>query len=200
MRCFGVDVRRLLSWLVVLSVVAWGGVATAFGAQPPAAMVEGRPAAMESKPVVESKTLPESRGMFAEVAKMVPFQDQLGDAFWKVVGALLVFIALALLVIRLGRRIRPQWRNGGPIFVEDGRNLAPGVGVRLLRVGSRYWLVGVTRERVTLIGELSEEDLLDEVVEEEEADVEFVSSRVGRHGRAVQQGSEPSLLDRDMRR
>jgi flagellar biogenesis protein FliO len=198
MRCFGVDVRRLFCWLVVLNVVAWGGAA--FGAPPPAVMVESKPTAAESKPVVESKPLPESKGVWAEAAKWVPSQDLLGDAFWKVVGALLVFIALALLVIRLGRRMRPQWRNGGPIFIEDGRNLAPGVGVRLIRVGTRYWLVGVTRERVTLIGELSEEDLLDEVVEEEEAAEEFVASRGGRQGRVVQQGSEPSLMDRDLRR
>ncbi|WP_130470458.1 flagellar biosynthetic protein FliO [Candidatus Magnetaquicoccus inordinatus] len=203
MRCFGVDVYRLICCvLLALGIVVGESATTGNAAPPPAAMVEGKPTVAENRPVVESKPIPESKGMFAEAAKLVSVNDWLGEAFWKVIGALVVLVALALLVVRLGRRLRPQWRGGGPIFIEDGRNLAPGVGVRLLRVGSRYWLIGVTRERVTLIGELSEEDLLDEPAEEEEEEpaVEIVSAKGMRHGRVVRHANEPSLMDQGLRR
>ncbi|MBF0184438.1 MAG: FliO/MopB family protein [Magnetococcales bacterium] len=202
MHWFGLVGQRFWWVLVILAVVGCSATVTTLYAASPAAMMENRPA-VENKPVVESKavTPPEGKGVLAKAADMVSFNELMGDALWKVIGALVVFVALALLVIRLGRRISPSWRGGGPIFIEDGRNLAPGVGVRLLRVGSRYWLVGVTREQVTLIGELSEEDLLDEAVEEEEEPtVELMTSAGGRHGRTVRHQDEPSLTDRGSRR
>lgn len=118
----------------------------------------------------------------------------------QIAGYLLIFIALAVFVVYLGRRFRPQWRGGGPIFIEDGRNLAPGVGVRLLRVGSRYFLVGVTKERVSLLGELTEEELLeedlaDDVVVREPAPV----LSKGRSARDIHE-SEPSFIDQGVRR
>jgi flagellar biogenesis protein FliO len=121
------------------------------------------------------------------------------EASWKVAAYLLGFVVLAVLVVQLGRRFRPQWRGSGPIFIEDGRNLAPGVGVRLIRVGARYWLIGVTKEHVTLLGELTEEDLLEEdLAEEEGPEVDLPPSR-GKPVRGVR-GDEPSLVDRGARR
>lgn len=77
----------------------------------------------------------------------------------EVAGYLVVLVAISIVVVRLGKRFQPSMGGGSLIRVEDGRNLAPGVGVRLIRVGSRAWLVGVTRERVSLLAEMSEEEL-----------------------------------------
>jgi flagellar biogenesis protein FliO len=77
----------------------------------------------------------------------------------EVAGYLLILMVFAAVVIRLGKRFQPRMGVGGLIQVEDGHNLAPGVGVRLIRVGSRAWLVGVTRERVSLLAEMSQEEI-----------------------------------------
>ena len=70
-------------------------------------------------------------------------------------GYLLILVVLAALAVHLGRRFRPGLGGDGPIHVIDGRNLAPGVGVRLIRVGSQSWLVGVTKEHVSLLAEVA---------------------------------------------
>ncbi|MBF0453294.1 MAG: flagellar biosynthetic protein FliO [Magnetococcales bacterium] len=77
----------------------------------------------------------------------------------EIVGYLLIFIVIAAVVIRVGKHFQPRMGGGGLIRIEDGHNLAPGVGVRLIRVGSRAWLIGVTRERVSLLAEMSEEEI-----------------------------------------
>ncbi|MBF0294041.1 MAG: flagellar biosynthetic protein FliO [Magnetococcales bacterium] len=77
----------------------------------------------------------------------------------RIVGYLLLLIVLATLATRLGRKYAPRMGGGGPIRIEDGRNFSPGVGVRLVRVGSRAWLLGVSRDRVTLLAEMAPEDL-----------------------------------------
>lgn len=82
----------------------------------------------------------------------------LWEGLVRVVGLLLVVAVLGVLATRYSRHLQPQW-GGGPIRVLDGKNLAPGVGVRLIKVGGRAWLLGVTRERVSLIAELGEADL-----------------------------------------
>ena len=89
---------------------------------------------------------------------MAPPIDLLGEAT-QVAGYLLILIVLAALAVHLGRRFRPGLGGEGPIHVLDGRNLAPGIGVRLIRVGSQSWLVGVTKERVSLLAEITTEDL-----------------------------------------
>lgn len=73
-------------------------------------------------------------------------------------GYLLLLIVLAVLAIHLGKRFQPGLGGQGPICIEDGRNLAPGVGVRLVRVGSRAWLLGVTKDQVSLLAELDAGD------------------------------------------
>ncbi len=77
----------------------------------------------------------------------------------EVAGYLLLLMVFAAVVIRLGKRLQPNMGASGLIRIEDGHNLAPGVGVRLIRVGSRAWLIGVTRERVSLLAELSREEM-----------------------------------------
>lgn len=76
----------------------------------------------------------------------------------RLVGYLLVVAALGLAATHLGKKLQPRL-GSGPIRLLGGRNLAPGVGVRLIQVGSRAWLIGVTRERVSLLAELREEDV-----------------------------------------
>ncbi|MBF0425628.1 MAG: flagellar biosynthetic protein FliO [Magnetococcales bacterium] len=81
----------------------------------------------------------------------------------RIVGYLAVVVALSILAVRLSRRFEPRW-HGGAVRLLGSRTLAPGVGVRLIQVGSRAWLLGVTREQVSLLAELKEQDL--PVVEE----------------------------------
>ncbi|MBF0126845.1 MAG: flagellar biosynthetic protein FliO [Magnetococcales bacterium] len=90
---------------------------------------------------------------------VAPPVDLMGDGV-RVVGFLLLLMFLGVLAVRLGRKYVPQMGGGGPIRIEDGRNFSPGVGVRLIRVGSRAWLLGVSRDRVTLLAEMRPEDLL----------------------------------------
>ncbi|GAB0056119.1 hypothetical protein SIID45300_00423 [Candidatus Magnetaquicoccaceae bacterium FCR-1] len=85
--------------------------------------------------------------------------DLLGEAT-RVAGYLLLLIALGAVAVRVGRKYVPQMGGTGPIRVEDGRNFSPGVGVRLVRVGSRAWLLGVSRDRVTLLAEMTPEELV----------------------------------------
>ncbi|MEO5377717.1 MAG: flagellar biosynthetic protein FliO [Magnetococcus sp. DMHC-6] len=72
----------------------------------------------------------------------------------QIAGLLFIFIVLAAGLARYGKRIAPGFGAGGAIQLLDGRNLAPGVGVRLIQIGSRLLLIGVTKERVTLLTEL----------------------------------------------
>ncbi|MBF0414346.1 MAG: flagellar biosynthetic protein FliO [Magnetococcales bacterium] len=74
-------------------------------------------------------------------------------------GYLLIFIVLAALAVHLTKRYQPRWSSPGPIQLMDGRALGPGIGVRLVRVGSKAWLLGVTRERISLLAELGPADL-----------------------------------------
>jgi flagellar biogenesis protein FliO len=77
----------------------------------------------------------------------------------EVAGYLLILMVFAAVAIRLGKRFQPRMGATGLIRVEDGHNLAPGVGVRLISVGSRAWLVGVTKENVSLLAEMSQEEM-----------------------------------------
>ncbi|MEO5338969.1 MAG: flagellar biosynthetic protein FliO [Magnetococcus sp. MYC-9] len=120
----------------------------------------------------------------------------------QVAGYLLVLGALAALVVYVSKRLRPQWRGSGPIFIEDGRNLAPGVGVRLIRVGARYWLIGITKENVSLLAELTEEDLLGEELAEDgvEPAVDLMMPKERGQRARDPHGDEPLLVDRGSRR
>ena len=102
-------------------------------------------AASDGEPVVSTKATVEPINLMEEGLE--------------VAGYLLILMVFAAVVIRLGRRFQPRMGAGGLIQIEDGHNLAPGVGVRLIRVGSRAWLVGVTRERVSLLAEMSREEM-----------------------------------------
>ncbi|MEO5334593.1 MAG: flagellar biosynthetic protein FliO [Magnetococcus sp. YQC-5] len=85
--------------------------------------------------------------------------DLIGEGV-RVVGYLLLLMVVGAVAIRMGRKYAPQLGGNGPIRIEDGRNFAPGVGVRLIRVGSRAWLLGVSKDHIALLAELGPEDLL----------------------------------------
>lgn len=88
-----------------------------------------------------------------------------GNADWlgvvvQGIGYLMVLVALAVLASRWGGKWQARLLGGGgPIQLLAGRNLAPGVGLRLVQVGRRGWLIGVTRERVSLLAELTAEEM-----------------------------------------
>ncbi|MGN7610669.1 FliO/MopB family protein [Magnetococcales bacterium HHB-1] len=91
-------------------------------------------------------------------------------------GYLLVMIALAAIVVRLGKRLRPGGFGGRIIRVIGGQDFAPGVGVRLIRVGQRIMLMGIGKENVSLLAELSNDDLESETCLETHAEKEPQSS------------------------
>ncbi|MBF0400998.1 MAG: FliO/MopB family protein [Magnetococcales bacterium] len=208
---FGVVGRLLFSFslLIVVAVLVEGvlgvrllPVAVAAGktTAPPEEKVmppDGKVAVSDVKSPAEGK-LAAAEGA-AQTSMGLP-ATLFGEASLKMAGYLLILVVLAVFVVHLGKRFRTQLGGGGPIFVEDGRNLAPGVGVRLIRVGARYWLIGVTKEQVTLLGELTEEDVLGEYVAEDgvELEPEPVLSKA-RHPRDLRD-AEPSLVDRGLRR
>ncbi|MEO5364174.1 MAG: flagellar biosynthetic protein FliO [Magnetococcus sp. DMHC-8] len=205
----GVVARFWVVWFAWVVVVGLAGApvvqaveARVTSTDGKAAPPDGRAAPADGKAVsVESKTLPADGRGGATDTRIALSVDMLTENpwVWKVSAALLVLVVVAVLVVRMGKRFRTQWRGAGPIFIEDGRNLAPGVGVRLIRVGARYWLIGVTRENITLLAELTEDDLLEEeLAAEEEPAVDLVLPK-GRSGRGVH-GDEPSLVDRGLRR
>ncbi|MBF0623804.1 MAG: flagellar biosynthetic protein FliO [Magnetococcales bacterium] len=92
-----------------------------------------------------------------EAAANAPPIDLLEETL-RIMGYLALLIVLAVLAVKVGKRLEPRI-GGGPVRLLGGRNLGPGVGVRLVRVGSRAWLIGVTKERVSLLAELGEQEL-----------------------------------------
>ncbi|MBF0158798.1 MAG: FliO/MopB family protein [Magnetococcales bacterium] len=76
----------------------------------------------------------------------------------RVAGFLLLFLIAAAVAVRVGKRwnLYPGKGNTVPIRVIGGHNFAPGVGVRLIQLGHRAWLIGVTRENVSLLTEITE--------------------------------------------
>ena len=187
-------VPRLIFASLALCMIAAAGLALSHLPWLSAAWAEVKnppTEAITAPPKVETATL-EGKEAPSDATISLPF-DIRAEAT-QVGGYLLVLVVLAILVIYLGKRFRPRWRGGSPIFIEDGRNLAPGVGVRLIRVGARYWLIGVTKEQVTLLGELSEEDVLED---EAEPSVDLPLPK-GRQAR-VSHEDEPVLVDRSVR-
>lgn len=77
----------------------------------------------------------------------------------EVVGYLFVFVVLAALLVHLSKRYQPYWGASGPIHIVDSRSLGPNVGVRLVRVGTRAWLLGITRENISLLAEVNTGEL-----------------------------------------
>ncbi len=97
--------------------------------------------------------------VLAEEKSPAPPVDLMGEVA-RVSGYLLLLIVLAVLAVRFGRKYSPQMGGGGLIHIEDGRNFAPGVGVRLIRVGSRFWLLGISKDHISLLAEMRSEDLV----------------------------------------
>ncbi|OSM00370.1 putative flagellar protein FliO/FliZ [Magnetofaba australis IT-1] len=76
----------------------------------------------------------------------------------RIAGYLLALIAVAALVIQINKRLQPKLGASGVIQVLASRALGPGVGVRLVQVGSRAWLLGVGKDRINLLAELSSQE------------------------------------------
>lgn len=79
-------------------------------------------------------------------------------AIIQILGYLVALGLLAWLAARMGKWLQPRMGTG-PLQVLGGRALAPGVGVRLVRVGKRVWMLGVSKESVSVLAELSPEEL-----------------------------------------
>lgn len=96
--------------------------------------------------------------LWAEGEAPLPPGDDMLAATVRVTGFLLIFIVLAVLGSRLAKRIHPAL-GGGPIEIVGGRSLAPGVGISIVRVGSRHLLIGFTKEHIALLTELESKEL-----------------------------------------
>nr|CRH07435.1 putative polar flagellar assembly protein FliO [Candidatus Magnetococcus massalia] len=97
----------------------------------------------------------------AEQQDVMPTPDELDltTQAVRIVGFLLVLIIIAGLVNRFGRRLHEKVGGGSGIDVISGRNLGHGVGVRVITIGQRGWLVGVSKEGVQLLAELNRDEL-----------------------------------------
>jgi flagellar biogenesis protein FliO len=90
-----------------------------------------------------------------------PIAVDLWGEIVRVGGFLLVFFVFAMIIVRVGRRWNPMYPGKGanPVQVVGGCSFSPGSGVRLVRVGSRTWLVGVSREQISLLAEIEGHEL-----------------------------------------
>ena len=85
-----------------------------------------------------------------------------GDVIGRIFGMLAAFVFVALLafyatrwiaVAKMGRQ-----RTGNLRLIEQ-MQVGLQNSVQLLKAGERYWLIGVTKERITLLGEIPAEEL-----------------------------------------
>ncbi|MBF0160455.1 MAG: FliO/MopB family protein [Magnetococcales bacterium] len=76
----------------------------------------------------------------------------------RVVGFLLLFLIVAAVAVRIGRRwnVCSGKMDTVSIRVLGGHNFTPGVGVRVIQIGDRSWLIGITREHVSMLTEITE--------------------------------------------
>ncbi|MBF0309168.1 MAG: flagellar biosynthetic protein FliO [Magnetococcales bacterium] len=154
--------RQLLFRLCLIGGVAFSPLTGLAGEESAAAVAVPSEVPESSAPVAEPPVTPVAEASLAVVAPPErpvaadPGIDLMAEAV-KVSGFLLVFLVLALGATRLAKRWQPQSGLNATVEVLGGRNLGAGVGVRVVRVGSRAWLVGVTRERVSLLAEVTGE-------------------------------------------
>jgi len=81
---------------------------------------------------------------------------------WGMLWRLFVFIgvlALAYFAIKKMARLRFMGKKGAELDVIEAVAVAPQSTVQIVKAGTRIFLVGVTRERVSLLAELEEKDL-----------------------------------------
>ncbi|MEG3638080.1 flagellar biosynthetic protein FliO [Magnetococcus sp. PR-3] len=77
----------------------------------------------------------------------------------RIAGFLLVLIVVAALVNRFGRKLHNHVGSNSGIELLSGRNMGQGVGVRVIRIHKRAWLVGVSKEGINLLAELNEDEV-----------------------------------------
>lgn len=80
-------------------------------------------------------------------------------ALLRLVGALLVVLPLAYGVTRwYGRSHQAAGAGGRRLAIVEGLSLGPRRGLYVVRVGSRYYLIGVTERHIASLGELPREE------------------------------------------
>jgi len=81
---------------------------------------------------------------------------------WSLVVLIVVFVAIVALAyysIRLMGRAKHSRGFGGNIKVIEAAGLGFQNTVQLIKAGDKYFLIGVSRSGITLIGEVSEDSL-----------------------------------------
>ena len=94
---------------------------------------------------------------WAEALAKVESVDLSGEIM-RVGGFLLVFFIITLIIVRISKRWNLLYSGKGenPVQVAGGCNFSPGTGIRLVRIGTQAWLIGVTREHISLLAEVED--------------------------------------------
>ena len=88
----------------------------------------------------------------------------------KLVVVLVVFIVIMYLAYRASKLVggsRFGGKKGKNIDLVESRAVGINSGVQLIKVGTGYFLIGVTRDKITLLSEIDKETL--DVAEEEQS-------------------------------
>jgi flagellar protein FliO/FliZ len=105
-----------------------------------------------------------------------------------------VFVALlAWYATKKMARARGLGRKGGNLSVVESVNVGGQAAVQLVRVGDKYLVVGVTRERVTLLSEVDK----DQITEPEPVDFTNLNTPFGKVLSRFIQPKDPRNEDKD---
>ena len=119
-------------------------------------------------PVIETQAIPmESEQQSVQLDYQEPQETEAPSVFWMVIQtilALCLILALAWGMIRLfGGRMRGRLQ-GRYIRVLDEVTLGPNRGVAVVEIGGKALIVGVTDHQISMLGELTDSQALEEMI------------------------------------
>ena len=101
-----------------------------------------------------------------EVPVTLPANNPPSESIWQLLLIVIVFVGVLILayfftkIVGGGKLLGINSRRGRNIDIVESRALgANNGGVQLLRVGACYYLIGVTKERITFLSEIDREKL-----------------------------------------
>lgn len=85
------------------------------------------------------------------------------ESVLKLIGVLLLFIiilAATYFTTRLIGNIQNNQRKKSNFKIIEGFKVAPGKYLQLIQIGSKYYLIGIGKNEISIIKEIKQEDLL----------------------------------------
>jgi len=124
-----------------------------------------------------------------------------GNAIGEIIRFVLVFVAVLFLAYYVTRVIgtskRGGFKRGTNIRMLEGAKAGPQGAVQIVRVGTKYFLLGITKENITFLTEISESDIDISLYEQATAPVVPFSKVLNRFykPRAKQEDAEEDADD-----